>query len=150
MKPMSKDAPSMRSAIMRQVRDRNTAPERAIRGLLGRMGYGGYKLNQQEIPGKPDFVWPKKMLAVFVHGCFWHGHNCVRGARMPKSNRTYWRTKIDRNRKRDTRNRAALRASGWRVLTIWECELKDRRKVSARLGRFFIRKAVRVPSAPPR
>jgi DNA mismatch endonuclease (patch repair protein) len=76
---------------------------------------------------------PGRKLALFVHGCFWHGHDCARGARMPKANRPYWEAKIGRNRARDVEHRAALEAMGWRAVTLWECELKDEAEVERRL-----------------
>jgi DNA mismatch endonuclease (patch repair protein) len=116
--------PQERSAVMRRVKGKDTSPEMRVRRLLRRMGVG-YRLHRADLPGKPDIVMPGRRLAVFVHGCFWHGHDCARGARMPKANRPYWEAKIGRNRTRDTSHHAALEAAGWRVLTLWECELKD-------------------------
>ena len=126
-----------RSAIMKRVRGKNTSPERSVRGLLGNMGFGGYKLHKHDVPGTPDFVWPRHMLVLFVNGCFWHGHRCHRGARMPKTNRNYWSLKIANNKKRDTRQRSLLRTLGFRVLTVWECELKNRQKLRRKLARFL-------------
>jgi DNA mismatch endonuclease (patch repair protein) len=120
-----------RSAVMRRVKDRDTAPELAVRRLIWSLG-GRYRLHRKDLPGKPDVVLAGRRIAVFVHGCFWHGHDCARGARAPKSNREYWLGKIARNRSRDIASRAALEASGWRVETVWECELKDRPALEAR------------------
>ena len=86
----------------------------------------------RRLPGKPDIVLPRRRLAVFVHGCFWHGHDCARGARVPKANRDYWLGKVGRNRERDIASTAALGAAGWRVETVWECELKDAAALEAR------------------
>ena len=86
------------------------------------------------MPGKPDIAYGRRKLAIFVHGCFWHGHDCPRGARLPKANSDYWRAKIARNRARDQAATAALAAMGWRTLTIHECELKDPAALRARLG----------------
>jgi DNA mismatch endonuclease (patch repair protein) len=116
--------PQKRSAVMRRVKGKDTAPELRVRRLLTRMGLR-YRLHRADLPGKPDIVMPGRRLAIFVHGCFWHGHDCARGARIPKANRPYWEAKIGRNRSRDAVHRAALEAQGWRVLTLWECELKD-------------------------
>jgi DNA mismatch endonuclease (patch repair protein) len=116
--------PEKRSAVMRRVKGRDTAPERVVRRLIWSLG-GRYRLNRRDLPGKPDIVLAGRRLAVFVHGCFWHGHDCARGARVPKTNRDYWLAKVGRNRERDIRSRAALAAAGWRVETVWECELKD-------------------------
>lgn len=116
---------------MRRVKGRGTSAELAVRRLLWSLG-GRYRLNRADLPGKPDLVMPGRRLAVFVHGCFWHGHDCRRGARTPKANRAYWVSKIARNRDRDAVSRAALEAAGWRVETVWECELKDQTALEAR------------------
>ena len=116
------DAPK-RSAVMRRVKGKDTAPELAVRKALTALG-ARYRLHRADLPGKPDIVLPGRRLALFVHGCFWHGHDCARGARVPKQNRDYWLGKVARNRERDAVNRTALEARGWRVETIWECELK--------------------------
>jgi DNA mismatch endonuclease, patch repair protein len=121
-----------RSAVMRRVKGRNTTPELAVRKALTRMG-ARYRLHRADLPGKPDVVMPGRKLALFVHGCFWHGHDCARGARVPKQNRDYWVGKIERNRARDARSREALTALGWRVETIWECDLNDAAGLEARL-----------------
>ncbi|MGA0603395.1 very short patch repair endonuclease [Caulobacter sp. KR2-114] len=113
-----------RSAVMRRVKGRDTTPELKVRRLLTSLG-ARYRLHRADLPGKPDIVLPGRRLVVFVHGCFWHGHDCARGARVPKANRDYWLGKVGRNRERDTAHRAALQAAGWRVETVWECELKD-------------------------
>jgi DNA mismatch endonuclease (patch repair protein) len=126
-------SPHKRSSIMRRVRGKDTAPEITVRKLLTRMGLR-YRLHRADLPGKPDIVMPGRNLAIFVHGCFWHGHDCARGARVPKANREYWESKIGRNRERDIAHRAALEAVGWRVLALWECELKDEVGVEARVN----------------
>ena len=117
---------------MRRVKGRDTAPELIVRRALTRLG-AGYRLHRKDLPGSPDIVLPGRRLALFVHGCFWHGHDCARGARVPKSNRDYWLAKVARNRARDQASAAALTASGWRVETIWECDLKDAEGLKARL-----------------
>ena len=116
--------PETRSAVMRRVKGRDTGPERAVRKLVWSLG-GRYRLNRADLPGKPDIVLPGRRLAIFVHGCFWHGHDCARGARVPKTNREYWVAKIGRNRARDIAAREALEAAGWRVEVVWECALRD-------------------------
>jgi len=126
-------SPEKRSAVMRQVKGRDTTPERTVRRLLTRLGTR-YRLHRGDLPGKPDVVMPGRRLALFVHGCFWHGHDCARGARVPKANRDYWTGKVARNRARDAAAHEALTASGWRVETIWECELKDEGAVVERLS----------------
>ncbi|HEV2365249.1 MAG TPA: DNA mismatch endonuclease Vsr [Caulobacteraceae bacterium] len=125
--------PAKRSAVMRQVKGRDTAPERALRRLVFSAG-GRYRLSRRDLPGKPDIVLAGRRLAVFVHGCFWHGHDCARGARVPKANRAYWTAKIAANRARDLAHRAALEGAGWRVEWVWECEMKDEAAVKARIA----------------
>jgi DNA mismatch endonuclease (patch repair protein) len=120
-----------RSAVMRAVKSRDTSPERAVRALLRPIA-PGYRLHRADLPGKPDIVYASRKLVIFVHGCFWHGHNCARGARMPKANADYWRAKIARNRDRDVKTLAAYSAMGWRALVVYECELKDKASLSAR------------------
>ena len=109
---------------MARVRSRDTAPEMVVRRALTAMGYR-YRLHRRDLPGTPDIAFIGRRAAVFVHGCFWHGHGCARGSRAPRANAAYWRDKIAGNRARDARNGAALAALGWRVLTLWECELGD-------------------------
>jgi len=116
--------PEKRSAVMRRVKGRDTAPELKVRRMLRAAGIG-YRLGGCGLPGRPDVVMKGRKLAIFVHGCFWHGHDCPRGARKPQANADYWRNKIERNRTRDARVEAELTASGWRVLTVWECRLRQ-------------------------
>ncbi len=127
---------------MRQVKGKDTGPERRVRKLLTRMGLR-YRLHRADLPGKPDVVMPGRRLAIFVHGCFWHGHDCARGARVPKANRPYWEAKIGRNRARDIAHRTALEALGWRVLTLWECGLKDEAALTTTL-----QEALRLSPSP--
>jgi DNA mismatch endonuclease (patch repair protein) len=116
--------PAKRSSIMRQVRSRRTGPERALTAWLGEHSRYRMQLNRDDLPGKPDVTLPHPRVAIFVHGCFWHGHQCPRGARSPKTTRAYWLAKVARNRRRDRRDAKALRAMGWRVFTVWECRLR--------------------------
>lgn len=118
---------------MRRVKGRDTTPELKVRRLLTALG-ARYRLHRNDLPGKPDVVMARRRLAIFVHGCFWHGHDCARGARVPKANRDYWLGKVARNRERDVSHRAALEAAGWRVETIWECEMKDEAALRERLA----------------
>lgn len=127
-------SPAERSAVMRKVKSKDTAPELALRRLLTRMGLR-YQLHRQDLPGSPDIVFMGRKAAVFVHGCFWHGHDCRRGARAPKANGAYWSEKIARNRARDAKVQDALAAMGWRALVVWECELKDPDGLERRLSR---------------
>ena len=121
-----------RSAIMRAVKSRDTAPERALRQMLRAMA-PGYRLHRADLPGKPDIVYGKRRLAIFMHGCFWHGHDCKRGARAPKENAAYWSAKIAGNRARDAAHLEALAADGWRALVVFECALKDKPALEQRL-----------------
>lgn len=112
-----------RAEIMRAVKSRDTGPEIALRKALFAKGLR-YRLHVKDLPGKPDIVFAKHRAVLFVHGCFWHGHDCARGARLPKTNAAYWREKIARNRNRDHEAIAALQRHGWRVKVSWECDLK--------------------------
>ncbi|MCA3563494.1 MAG: DNA mismatch endonuclease Vsr [Methylocystis sp.] len=125
-----------RSANMRAIRSTDTTPERLVRSLLHRLGYR-FRLHAKELPGKPDIVLRPRRAAILVHGCFWHGHGCARGGRMPKTNRDYWERKIARNRERDAERLMALEARGYRVLTLWECGLKDAAALEESLRRFL-------------
>ncbi len=115
--------PEQRSAVMRAVKGRDTTPELAVRRILRAAGIG-YRLGGRGLPGRPDLVMKGRRVLVFVHGCFWHGHDCARGERMPKANADYWSAKIGRNRARDAATLTALQAAGWRVVTVWECEMR--------------------------
>lgn len=130
-----------RSEVMRAVKSADTGPEIALRKALHRVGLR-YRLHAGDLPGRPDLVFPRWRAVVFVHGCFWHGHDCPRGARTPKSNRAYWEAKIARNRARDDETRRALRRLGWRAITVWECEMKDVAGAARRVAR-SIRKGAR-------
>jgi DNA mismatch endonuclease, patch repair protein len=128
----TREVPEKRSAVMRAVKSRNTAPELMLRNML-RSIRPGYRLHRADLPGKPDVVYGPSRLAIFMHGCFWHGHDCRRGARAPKNNAAYWSAKIARNRQRDASHLEALAAQGWRALVVFECELKDRAALERRL-----------------
>lgn len=125
-----------RSRIMRAVKGKDTKPELVVRSLLHGAGYR-FRLHRRDLPGKPDLAFPGRRKALFVHGCFWHGHDCKRGARAPKENSEYWREKIARNRKRDGAHRLALEECGWSSLAVWECELTDRAGVMDKLRSFL-------------
>lgn len=118
---------------MRAVKSRDTKPEIAVRRLVHGLGLR-FRLGGAGLAGKPDLVLPRHKLAVFIHGCFWHGHACPRGAREPMTNRDYWIAKIARNKARDARVKRELRAAGWRVLVIWECALRDERELGRRVS----------------
>ena len=128
--------PDQRSAVMRAVKGANTKPELRVRKLLWAAGHR-YRLNARDLPGKPDIVFRRSKRAIFVHGCFWHGHDCKRGARMPKANAAYWIAKIARNVARDANALAALKTDRWRAFVVWECEMKDDAALSRRLTRFL-------------
>lgn len=119
---------------MSMIRGKNTAPELVVRRYLHGCGLR-YRLHQRDLPGKPDLVFPRWNAVVFVHGCFWHQHSGCPFATMPESNREFWREKLEANKRRDHRNVLALRNKGWRVLTIWECQLSERRlrRLAARI-----------------
>jgi DNA mismatch endonuclease (patch repair protein) len=125
-------SPAKRSAVMRRVRSRDTGPERTVRKILTGLALR-YRLQRADLPGKPDIVMAGRRLAIFVHGCFWHGHDCARGARVPKQNQDYWLAKVGRNRARDSACSEALEAAGWRVSVVWECELRDLPGLTRRL-----------------
>ena len=126
----------LRSDIMRRVKGKDTTPEKTVRSLLHRLGYR-FRLHRGDLPGKPDIVFPARRSVIFVHGCFWHGHDCARGARMPKTNADYWLGKIARNKARDERRLAELEALGWRAKIVWECELKDMATAEEALRKFL-------------
>jgi DNA mismatch endonuclease (patch repair protein) len=113
-----------RSAVMRRVKSRDTTPERRVRALLRAEGLTGYRLHRRDLPGRPDIAFVGRRAAIFVHGCFWHGHDCPRGARAPRANAGYWAAKIARNRARDAAALAALAERGWRAAVVWECGLR--------------------------
>ena len=115
--------PAERSERMRRIRCRDTRPEWTVRRLTHGLGYR-YRLHGKDLPGKPDLVFPRQRKAVFVHGCFWHQHPnpACKLARLPKSRLDFWETKLQANRDRDMRNEEKLRAAGWKILVVWECE----------------------------
>jgi DNA mismatch endonuclease (patch repair protein) len=125
-----------RSRIMRAVKSRDTGPEKIVRQLAHRLGYR-YRLHRSDLPGKPDLTFPRRRAVILVNGCFWHGHDCNRGARSPKTNIDYWTAKIRRNVARDEENLGRLAASGWRALVVWECEIKATDQLAARLRGFL-------------
>ena len=128
--------PQQRSAVMARVKGKNTKPELKLRRLAHAMGYR-FRLHRKDLPGSPDLVFPGRRAVIFVHGCFWHGHDCPRGARQPKQNAEYWIAKIARNRSRDAAAQAALTEQGWRVGVFWECEMKNPDLLAAQLKAFL-------------
>jgi len=123
-----------RSENMRRIRSKDTAPELIVRRLIHSLGYR-YRLHQTDLPGKPDLAFRSKQKAIFVHGCFWHQHQCI--TRKPRSNESYWLPKLARNKARDIRNRRALRRLGWDYLIIWECETRSAAALEQRIVEFL-------------
>jgi len=121
---------------MSRIRAKDTKPELVVRRLIHSLGYR-YRLHKRDLPGWPDVVFSSRHAVIFVHGCFWHRHNCDAGARSPKSRLTYWLPKLNGNKKRDKRNRSNLTRSGWRVLVIWECELANEKNLEAQVRKFL-------------
>lgn len=129
---------TQRSRIMAAVKSTDTEPEMIVRRMVHAMGYR-YRLHVKSLPGAPDLVFPRLEKIIFVHGCFWHQHRCKRGHRMPATRRAYWKKKLEGNRRRDAANRRRLRRLGWRVLTIWECQLRaDRIEATSLRIRAFL------------
>ena len=121
-----------RSKVMSRIRSRDTKPEQFVRQLVWASGFR-YARSKYRLPGTPDVVLPRYKVAIFVHGCFWHGHDCTR-ARLPATNRAFWRAKISMNRLRDKRSVRALRRLGWHCFQIWQCRLKaDTQRVLRRM-----------------
>jgi DNA mismatch endonuclease (patch repair protein) len=120
---------------MQAVKTADTGPELAVRRLLHRLGYR-FRLHSHHLPGRPDIVFPGRRKVVFVHGCFWHGHECAKG-RLPKSRLDYWAPKIDRNRERDASVLARLAALGWGALVLWQCEVRDTEALAQNLTKFL-------------
>ena len=127
-----------RSENMRRIRGKNTEPELAVRLLVRELGVSGYRIHRKDLPGKPDIAWIGRKLAIFVHGCFWHGHQACRKKALPKSNKAFWMQKITGNKARDQRAKRQLKRLGWRSLTIWECRTKDLEKVKNSLERYMV------------
>ncbi len=132
---MDRLSKEQRSTLMSRIGSRNTGPEMRVRSLLHRLGYR-FRLHRSDLPGTPDIVFPGRRKAIFVHGCFWHGHACKVG-KMPKSNKAYWDAKIAGNRAHDDLVRRRMAASGWRSLVVWECEIKDEPALARKVKRFL-------------
>lgn len=144
-----------RRALMRRIRKTDTKPELALRRLVHAMGYR-FRLHRRDLPGTPDLVFPGRRKIIFVHGCFWHQHDCRLGNKRPSSNVGYWHPKLARNVERDVINRALLAEQGWQVLVVWECEIGRNEKLAPRLKSFLdgasdleaCRAAVERPARP--
>lgn len=126
-----------RSHQMRLIKSKNTVPELTVRKLCRELGFSGYRIHRKSIPGSPDISFVGRKKAIFVHGCFWHGHQCKYGNRPPKSNQNYWQSKIEKNMQRDAHNLSTLETAGWAILVVWECELKNRVALSSRIMSFL-------------
>ncbi|MGA9795910.1 MAG: very short patch repair endonuclease [Rhizomicrobium sp.] len=122
-------SPQVRSRMMSGIRGKNTKPELLIRKALHAAGFR-YRLHVKDLPGKPDIVLPRYNAVIFVHGCFWHGHDCHL-FRWPRSREEFWQKKLAGNRANDAKHLVSLREAGWRVLTIWECSLKGKTRLAA-------------------
>lgn len=132
---------------MARVRSKNTAPEMVVRRLVHRLGYR-YRLHAADLPGRPDLVFPARWKVIFVHGCFWHGHEtCRSGTVRPQGNAAFWGAKLDRNKARDVQHIAALVGIGWSALVVWGCELRDTEALSARIRAFLGERLARVVDA---
>lgn len=121
---MDKISSSCRSANMRNIGSKNTAPEVLVRKIAHRLGFR-FRLHDPKLPGKPDIIFPRLRKVIEVRGCFWHQHSACVDGRIPRSRTEYWREKLDRNVQRDADNLTKLQALGWDVLIVWECQVKD-------------------------
>lgn len=127
--------PEQRRRIMQSVKTKDTGPETAVRKSLFALGYR-FRLHRKDLPGTPDIIFPVRKKAIFVHGCYWHGHNCSKG-KASKSRTEYWGPKIAVNRARDARNLKELHELEWTTFVVWQCELKDLENALTRLGKFL-------------
>ncbi len=125
-----------RSERMRRVRSRDTKPELELRRLVWTLGYR-YRKYRRDVIGQPDIAFIGRKRAIFLHGCFWHRHDCAYGRRTPKSRKAFWNAKFEKNVERDVRVMREIKMAGWRALVIWECELRDRPKVARRIRKFL-------------
>ncbi|MBX5463435.1 MAG: DNA mismatch endonuclease Vsr [Steroidobacteraceae bacterium] len=128
-----------RSALMATIRKTNTKPELIVRKLVHRMGHR-FRLHRRDLPGTPDLVFPGRKKVIFVHGCFWHRHNCKAGRKKPSKNVEYWLPKLKRNVERDAKCVKELRSAGWQVLVLWECKVRDSERFAAVLLDFLGRR----------
>ena len=129
-------SPEVRRWTMAQVKSKGMKPEMQIRRLLHGLGYR-YRLHRADLPGRPDLVFPARRKVVFVNGCFWHNHAGCKRVRIPDTNRDYWVAKLERNLERDKRNISLLEEKDWRVVVIWECQLRDMSATAHRLIEFL-------------
>ncbi|WP_082365497.1 very short patch repair endonuclease [Bosea vaviloviae] len=131
-------SPAQRSERMSLIRGKDTRPALVVRRMLHRLGYR-FRLHRRDLPGKPDIVLPRHHAVIFVHGCFWHQHPdpACRLARQPKTRIDFWQAKFAANQSRDLRTISALEANGWRVLVVWQCELRDKEQLENKLREFL-------------
>lgn len=129
-------SPEQRSAHMGKIRSKDTKPEMMLRQMLHREGFR-YRLHDRRLPGKPDLVFAGRRKVVFVNGCFWHGHDCPVGSRLPKSNTEFWMNKRLRNQERDEAQRTQLSGLGWAYLDVWECQILADENLIANVKRFL-------------
>ena len=129
-------SPIVRSRIMANVKSKDTQPEMQVRRMLHGLGYR-YRLHRRDLPGRPDLTFPSRKKVVFVNGCFWHQHSGCPRATIPATNREFWIAKLERNRLRDERNQTLLSLDGWKVMTVWECQLRDIDQVAEYLTAFL-------------
>ena len=134
---MDVHTPATRSRNMAAIRSANTKPEMRVRSALHAMGFR-FRLHRKDLPGRPDIVLPKHQTAIFVHGCFWHCHRCKYGSVVPATRAEFWAAKRAGNVARDRRNAAALRRQGWRVIVLWECEVRTVESARAKLQKLQI------------
>jgi DNA mismatch endonuclease (patch repair protein) len=127
---------SQRSERMSRIRSKDTKPEMAVRRAVSSLGYR-YRLHRKDLPGKPDLVFPGRRKVLFVHGCFWHAHEGCKVANLPKSRTRFWEAKFSYNRTRDKANKSALRKLGWKVLIVWECEVRNEQKLLGRIRSYL-------------
>lgn len=135
VRAIARPAPEV-SARMRRIRKTDTKPELVVRRLAHRMGFR-YRLHRRDLPGTPDLVFPRLRKIIFVHGCFWHQHDCPLGHKQPSANPDYWLPKLARNVERDHSACTRLQNEGWRVLVIWECETRTSQRATQLLTRFL-------------
>jgi len=128
--------PEQRSRNMAAIRSKNTKPEMIVRRLIHSMGFR-YRLHRKDLPGKPDLVFPKRHKVIFVHGCYWHMHNCRYGKVRPKTNEDFWAKKRESNKKRDIKNRKELKAMGWEALILWECQIRNPDRLRLKIRTFL-------------
>jgi DNA mismatch endonuclease (patch repair protein) len=134
---MDRLSTARRAENMRRIRSTDTKPELAVRSLAHKLGYR-FRLHRKDLPGRPDIVFPSARKAIFVHGCFWHQHKYCIDGRLPKSRKSYWLPKLERNKQRDKQNREKLRRLGWRSMIVWECQTKLSEALRQRLKKFLL------------